>query len=1285
MGRKSRIKRERREAGGQPTSLVGLLQNYDPLSLFTALSAAAVFPENSVVLPHFDYLQAIILTLRPPYGMAHVDHDALAAILHAIPNSVLSSLGVIEDFVPADNLDNVRLFHNGKPHRVFYGELERPIAEYERFVTDFMLFDDTFLWELGYESSTVFEWTIGYHDYLLSCLEAWDSAHPMERATRPGGEPVCPPDEFVDYWRSILPTSGDHLLQFIAPPYREEVQRWISDESIAIGSGAQPSLSGDYPLTRSSFVRLGQYTLAPLPQFSIDRLDAVFGRALTKHRVELNPRLLNQTVEACYDVCRRLFFGGVPHRVLRQVEIGAGADHAHFPLAVLFDTTTLFLIGIAAEVSSEADLQHHIDDMVGALDRARSLLSNSPAPIIHHLEGDVGLANSTALDPIGLIIINQFGLSPKGIQLPHTRDMVLEAFAFSDFLALAWSAGDGMVFLKYLRAWQELQISARVFATDRLDPYAYYISNGSSFPRGVALPNLMSFESHGWSEYEHQKLRTDVRQRALMAEEGIPLLAKSRTRGDSVLVADTFDPLTRRGVKLVSSEDGQRVVIHVSDPWITLDELHLNNYLAMVISYHLERTGSVLWEQLGRIGWSKRRIRVIPCSEEQVRKENPAPPWLEALDQRPNVPYVAVALPVERPDTSDVALVYRPTIADESQLPANVTERGIWRELVFSLVQQANEGQDDVELAEVADAVVLKIVPPGPRLINLHRLSISQATEGLRRPLEESAADDALVEAAVARHLKDRGVQPGQCSQEQAKTIINGLVYPFLEKRLLEELAKYDIVKLTLWTYNELEQVEADRHVGRTVLALDYATLPLEYDAAERMASREEEAARRSSELRLMLEHVVSSAPRGQNNLSREHWVFLRSLCTAMFRMVNISEALYYGFPPLSVRVDESWRLLTDRADEDGVLDLDELRYQQGTETLSGTRNPGVPRADQTTVDGSPSQSRTGSVFNINPALSSIDPFFRQQFGYGLDDLFGVFVGLSSYPIVAGTPDAPLATATPTILVQEICESVEGLDQAVVSQVIRDLSLTHPNMAAEAIEPWRLRERRNRLSVRPIIEVTDHAETKLIWGTWTSRTAGEIWLRYLDAADVPLPLDAIQSELAQALEEMREAKNRALEDDLIGLLESVFGSEHVLRNVPSNKFKYLFGRGKGESDPGEIDALAADQRNKVLWVLDAKDVSFVVTPRAMISQYRHFFLGGKDGYAEKLRKKTEYVSSVLDGALARLGIREVSEWQVKGAFVTRELAPAAFSRITPFPILRLTGLLENLLKIGGPP
>jgi len=1229
----------------------------------TVLSAGIAYPLNAVFLERFEYLVGKVLTMPQPYGTVQATSQDLEWILASIPTSDDRRLAQLEDFIPHNNLDDVRFCWRGKLWRFFFGNLERPLAYLQKFVTEGSVLDEWIQFEYGFSLESALDFTLAYHDYLLGNLMQY--IREVETSpTDPSFTPqfVPPPDEFIDFWHSILPTTAEDLMRFASSP--NETWTWIRFFTREVGTARPHTEPGVHPLGLTTFIVLHDYLLAPLPQLGVEQLlnQLAFLIGQTKqHQPEIAARFREHTCARVVWSSMRLFSDRFMSQVIPEVEIVSGNSMAVLPMIVPVDTDKMILCEVATSLSNQDELDLAVEEGVRRLSMVKALFEPDELAQVLLRDGFGGTSERVlqpeAFEAICVLIVNILGIEEHTIAVPEYPQGMFEVIPLMSYEALAQACEDGLEFVKFLRAWHQLKNEVySLLAWDVLDAYEYYSSNGQTFFREGIIPNLILFAPHSWSIAEYEQLVDGSDLRRVQCEEYIP---------DSVIVHPDqrdawrlFDPLSHLGWMIIPSPDRRsRLILRVSTKASNADEAELNESLAEGLAFHLEQWGVSFWDFCrDQLEFRWNRIEVFLHSDQVVREVLEDRTLLDALEQLPRATFVVVSTFRQHGSNMEpvFAVIYRADSLRETLMgPDNRAEREFVTALLHEMAAlgRGNSGECDDLIRSFVD----KHLPLGKKAIAVTAIYTLQAQPEMNEPRAPQEANISWTNMMVARHLREQGIDPGLYTEKDAITVNTEIISPFLMQLLLDAISQHNISDLVLWTYNQLEQTESYRRLYRKKISADYQNIHLKYDSAERLAETEAQLAAQAEALALLLEVMVKYQPAGTAPLSWECWDRLFALTYALYQVVITDETIRFGLRPTALEIDARYTLSLRPLGKDAI-DLESFQLHRAKSHLPSLYQ--MPK-DQ---DG-PKTSTYQPLLAARPELTAIAQAFKMCYGVDLEDFMVVMLGLARYPPNPTNSYGHLVVATASEICQTLNDIIQDINVETIQQALDQLMLTDQHMEDVEISPRKQREREQRLTTRPIIQVELEGRSVLVFGPWFVERTLHIWQSYLNEGRVPLRYQGVPDPLRAALEAYRNQLTTDFEN-LVRMRVEEIGK--VAKRVKDRRMALALGLSESE-DPGEIDALTVAPEAKRIFVLEAKDITRSVTPRQIARESRKFY--GSGGYVSQLERKVSFVRNHLPGVLRWLGYPDSAGWDVVGAFVTRDVIPSAFATHSAFPFV----------------
>ncbi len=182
-------------------------------------------------------------------------------------------------------------------------------------------------------------------------------------------------------------------------------------------------------------------------------------------------------------------------------------------------------------------------------------------------------------------------------------------------------------------------------------------------------------------------------------------------------------------------------------------------------------------------------------------------------------------------------------------------------------------------------------------------------------------------------------------------------------------------------------------------------------------------------------------------------------------------------------------------------------------------------------------------------------------------------------------------------------------------------------------------------------------------------TSASVYINYLTQGMLPWSSPQPPAALDRALANLRDARNRQLEDDVADVLRTAgYTCETRIRERNAKRLGVPLLS-------GEIDIVAGRAGSRIIWLLEVKDPADVyVVPEIRRHLDRFYVTHGKDkAYAEllgaKLKELTPHANAVANAL--RLPVTQDLAYEIRPIFVTRRPVPAAFAEgLFPFTTLR---------------
>jgi hypothetical protein len=1218
--------------------LEGLLSKFNPDDLWALLVAAGASPavrERWVSIGRL--VHASSQSTRT--GAQPVRAESLESLLEAVERAD-PSLAILEDYVAADPRLDVRVRLGGGTVRLFPGSVERPIADVDRAHLLAESLDDTVRARMGFGFIDLLDVVLGYTDFAIAQLSpAW-----------PAGEPEAPfalADAEVDSAQVLISAGTPNDLR--DSDAKRGALEWLTCEAadLEFEAGHPQSPFGRFLRFRDAAGAEPKWLpLAFVPEvlsFALGELAKI---------VSEDPTSRFKFAQRSAEVSRSLLW--------RFTDRLTGMPDLNDGPAVSPDNVVQWIVPLGERRS-------HLIQVLSVIDAAEVRLDVTPAALAAAKVAATGeeipvpLAAGKVLLPAGSSVVPLLIVSAAD-HILTPQEPGLASMSLDDLRWASRSADSSTDLISFSR---DMARPGRppLFGFEAIDYWEWWRANGKSLFAGGKSPTLMSIAPHsGEAEWIRAAGETDVE--VALATLGLPALrdtvglAEGATSPALVFQLPTKDPETEKAFSARKIDRTGRHIRPQPIGWSVLTgPVPVATLAASPTWVDLEH-GRLLHDMAGAISFAIKEIGTA---------------WAEAHDELDVVGHV-VDLATEGSGIADGPVLW---ISDHS-VDQNHVARGIIK-VDFARFMDLANGKPEVIRGMLSSVLGDWMVKSGaadsnaerlrgallaaPPTMTLDVLDTPTLRNNLPSPIGLDPAFKSDADRIVAEQVFSEGVAPGVYEGDVAKSLDRDVLSRIALDLLETRLSGYQMDDLVVFGMQQIQRAVEQRNRELRSVRSSARSLSLEWDPLVRAAQIQAEGLllRRCNEI--AIEAALRAAPQGADTVDEQAWAEILAAANAYFEATMRSESVHYQVTPTSIRISESFEITTPPAPitapgEGGraAYPLDSKAYSDAliAEGLQEDESPATPPGAE--------------------VVAMVDAEVLAAFGASALDIYTTLFCLASWP---SDPDGAEVVVTSIAelraWISENSQLVEEPNGTARIEAATDLLMsTASGLQEEDWRPWLARTRRRRLLVQPL-PVLSTGEV-VIAPHYLLATAG-VYRNYLDQGQLPWSQPP-PAALEKALEKFRDAKNRALESDVVELLRS--NGWTVENNIKETKPQRL-GLKKLST---EIDAVAGRAGRRVIWLLEAKDpVSVHATPQVR-GQLDDFYLDRtkKPSYASQLRRKLDDLAPHASEVAAALGLPprdEKDPYVIKAAFVTRNPVPAAFVA-GPFDFLTLGGILKGL-------
>jgi hypothetical protein len=596
-----------------------------------------------------------------------------------------------------------------------------------------------------------------------------------------------------------------------------------------------------------------------------------------------------------------------------------------------------------------------------------------------------------------------------------------------------------------------------------------------------------------------------------------------------------------------------------------------------------------------------------------------------------------------------------------------------------------------------------------------HSIAPTFAVRTMRQPTVRTdlpapvRLDSSLISSVnrrVAEAVHANGVSPGEYRAEAAKELDRDVLAPAALAELNTVLAMHRVDDLVRFGMRELERTI--NHKTRDLESLGQATalLSVGQDPLQRYREKEAEylTLRRSCET--AVEAALRLAPSGTTPVDEIAWGEILAAAHAYLHATTRSEGIHNQVSPTLLRVSDSWEVTTEpdgsavvgpKADGGQVvyqLNADAFMRAVASERIADSwpkKTTLTAASDSADCNGFADDSPSGlaatepevaGLLEPEPSQAIVDPnldaAMLEAYGASGSDLVSTLFALAAWPLADQDPDA-VAVERDAVLEHVLATTNYGSDPDASQRAeaaIAMLVSTTTDLAADDWKPWHARSRKRRLLAQPIPILSDGTH---VVGPHLCLGAASMYLHYLQQGQLPWTQPQPPGAVGDALADVRDERNRSLERLVGGVLRQDGWS--VIERVKETKPSRL----NVPTLRSEIDAVAGQPGEKIIWLLEVKDPADAIAIPEIRRALDRFFVDRKHrGYVSQLQDKYEDLAPYAAEVARALGLPDRSDddpYVIRPLFVTRIPVPAAFVP-GPFPFSSLAALSETVRDTG---
>ena len=825
--------------------------------------------------------------------------------------------------------------------------------------------------------------------------------------------------------------------------------------------------------------------------------------------------------------------------------------------------------------------------------------------------------------------------------------------------------------LQYLNAEKQQSIyNNNPFQMDALDSFACYYED-ESFAIMGRQPDMMMFVSHSWSDFYHKYLYDKFQDNIYeLVEKDYP----NKFNHIMHLGNSTYECID------TSKSDGARCVkynsklIWVLNPPNGFDlsdnEIRISLFLGEFLTFYIDRYKDKIFPFLEKYSFdiNEQDLIIVIFFDSLIKKNKNLEHLLsyaKQINSSKNLLFFSQIRKVLYNEIFTGLVVTSKLLELENTFGYKNgfnPEKDILIEFIISILSSLNVQNKE----QIAQDFVKEIWDLEERGFVL-KLSTTDTpnSELYINPLKIQSSFISNVNQEMVNYLKELYIETKHYWDNDAKQL-NNLIFEFLQKRLEEEITKYDSYIL-LYAYNQIEYIEGKREREKKQMELDVEKY-IAFDINERYNKERIE----TSELSICSKHILHSIlkvnPNGYKKIADSDWYYLMAFSKIINETIQRSDQLHYNLAKTGIEITSSYELID--IDESFEIDLNE-HYKKSTNLqIITSKNKTLNEVSQDNKE----TSETSSPFD-----QKLNQSWKKEYGFYLENMIKLMMVLGRYFNENNTSYFPLSKLSIKEIDQYLGVALKqrlSLDE--ITKVLDFISLdfeTYKEYKYIDYSIDRLMTKKERLNLSPFIKI----DQNYIFGQKQLMSAMCNWYDSLMIGDIPFSIDD-DSLVKDELKRIHRELDLNLEEESYRISKEILGEAYVRSTIKN--FKQISKKFEKQPPCGEIDLLMVNPVTKTLFVLDAKNINRKFFTSAIKRELRDFFEGRskKKSYLEKLNMKVDFINENQEEVLNHFKIVDKNGWKIKKGFVVNTLYVSAFykEKVDFILIDDLKDFLENI-------
>lgn len=515
-------------------------------------------------------------------------------------------------------------------------------------------------------------------------------------------------------------------------------------------------------------------------------------------------------------------------------------------------------------------------------------------------------------------------------------------------------------------------------------------------------------------------------------------------------------------------------------------------------------------------------------------------------------------------------------------------------------------------------------------------------------PIQVEESEQWWVDEVISSAVIKAGIKPGMYKDKREIGKLAPKLMGAAKKALEEKLKEYRLIDVVTMAYEQLEMTYvANEHDHLSALA-DREIRDIAQEDYSELVLSERQFTQLTFANRYLLELALQSKESGNKLLTREAYMELLSLAERVVDMDFFGDTIYHGLQP-------------------GVIYISKRGYP-GVESQS----PGGKKLAQKHLDSAISTSG----YKANTLSEGLKPKdaparikelagpFKETFGFTIEEWTDVVKNILEF--INGL-SSPIVTISRRMLIDKL-STLSSAGPEVIEKILHEMTLSQEILDGVDISPSMRFWREERILNKPLVLLP--ASQMLIFSRAVVERYAMSYFERLTTGRLDLIKNHPELPLSKMIMQQVNEDAEDFEDEVDKVLQS--------NGLKTKKRAKSVGGLTIDRSVGEIDALAWDQKNNKLVVVEAKNNTPSRSPIEIKTEMDNYF-GKEDeiGYFDKLEKKYNWVKEHPDQVRTEFSIPEGVKYSLEGILISKSILASAELRKPKFKTMKLKDFVNE--------